>query len=176
MTLKIFVKWFSIALVVLITLFIAPNIIYWIKGTNLQSRGRLCISMLSTLQVYQQDHGCIPYDERGPSYALYKLKGYIGTDRAWFFDGPKGVLRDLNGKASWNDEEERIENMNYDYINKPNLKIGEDQKDVVILCEKTWAMKGNIVCYVTLSRGFYARSLRELNSPLTFVGSELVSK
>ena len=65
---------------------------------------------------YASDHsGSLPFSERGPQAALYKLKAYLPD--ADIFDGIFTQLE--NGAAYWNDEKQRLENADFDYLNQP---------------------------------------------------------
>jgi hypothetical protein len=78
---------------------------------------------------YAGDHGTTPYSEKGPEYALYKLKPYVPDAAA--FDSLYTFIE--NGTAYWDDEQGRLVNGDYLYLNKP-VSRGE----VVVVMASEW--------------------------------------
>jgi hypothetical protein len=90
------------------------------------------------LWQYQEDHGFLPYSEKGGSYALYKLKPYLV--RAWVFDDHYSNLE--NGVAYWDDENGKVDNADYEYLNETNVKFTDDGEKMVVVVAEKWGALG----------------------------------
>jgi hypothetical protein len=68
------------------------------------------------LWQYESEHGQYPYDERGPAYALYKLKPYLTN------------LPAIMPEEIWNEKEERLDTIPFGYVNEPQFTYLKAEK------------------------------------------------
>ena len=93
----------------------------------------------ASMSIYFNEYG-LPYDERGEEYALYKLKPLIDKSYNPWFKGDNSAeyfnhIKSEN-RAKWFDYEERIANIDYEYINKDGFILFGVSSDLIILAEK----------------------------------------
>lgn len=74
---------------------------------------------LLALENYRHDHGVFPVDQRGPNYALYKIKPYASEE-----------LFSREGNSHWDDEQQTIVGVEYVYA---NLELPNLERPVVVL-------------------------------------------
>lgn len=111
--------------------------------------------------TYQKYYGSLPYDQRGPSYALYKLKEF---DR-FKYRGDSGWLSGLD----YDDSSQRVTSAWIRYVNRPNLKMAKHRFDAPPAAERyvymvTRAQGYNQVNVFTLSLGFGTADFERLAS------------
>ena len=128
--------------------------------------------MNMALRMYLHDHGALPYSERGAEYALYKLKPYVSG--AELFDGFYTHIE--NGVAYWNDEDKKLENSDYDYLNRPSFS-GTDAsgQEVAVLVERWGATfcRRRMVVFMSGPKGFIGAGSQNSEHPLGKTESEL---
>ena len=95
-------------------------------------------SLSRALEMYWVDYnGFAPYSAKGEEYALYLLKPYVMREGAKL-DAPDAET-DLTGPVEWVDEDRRVIGSDYEYLNRPGLKLDRSgDVDVVVLAEKEY--------------------------------------
>lgn len=105
------------------------------------------VAIWGVLYSYAQDHGALPYSEKGADYALYELKAYVQSPV--LFDAAYTRLE--NGVAYWDDEKRCLANGDFEYANLP-LSLDEFRK--------SWYPLGDSTVLIADKWGAYTPALR----------------
>lgn len=114
------------------------------------------------LDNYRYAHGTLPYDARGPEYALYALADCLP---ATCFDG---FPRD-NPKAEawWDHDQKRLVNSDFEYLNREGLDGSSRQ--MIMLAEKPHKPYTHV--YLVLSGGIVTYGKSPSDSSRVFLGN-----
>ena len=132
-----------------LALVVADPLLTWLSLQGSISRGispgrRNILSIRHALYIYNYEYGELPYDRRGPEFALYKLKPFV--EDVNLFRCPIGDK--INpGPPAWDDANHRLLNSDYDYINQPGINMQDHSREIylVILAERTGVRKSGKV-------------------------------
>jgi hypothetical protein len=85
--------------------------------------------ILSALNQYRSEHDTLPYDQRGPEFALYQLRSYLSAS---CFDASNDKPVEI--RAAWNDTERRLTNSDFEYLNE---EPGGDYENRIVLMSRS---------------------------------------
>ncbi|MBI4557944.1 MAG: hypothetical protein HY706_10210 [Candidatus Hydrogenedentes bacterium] len=137
-----------------------------VKLSDYQRLEGLLRIVANWLQEFQLEHGTLPYDPRGPEYALYALHGFrLKTE----------LISTMSyTDFRWNSETEKVDKLPLTYINQESsrfmVSIGDEPRIFLAISPETY-FKGD-VAYVNSRGELVLGSIRPefRDRPMTLVG------